>query len=160
MDRVIELLKQYRYGILILALGIFMMLLPAPGTEDQKQTLTPDPELLTMEEKLEQILSRMDGVGKTSILLTVALGEQTLYEYNEDNAANADSQSFHVEPVILTDENRAEQGMVRQRISPVYRGAIVVCQGGDSPAVRLSVTEAVSDVTGLTADKISVRKMK
>ena len=39
-------------------------------------------------------------------------------------------------------------------------GAIVVCQGGDNATVRLAIIEAVSNVTGLGADKISVLKMK
>jgi stage III sporulation protein AG len=39
-------------------------------------------------------------------------------------------------------------------------GAIVVCQGGDQPTVRLAILDAVSKVTGLGADKISILKMK
>jgi hypothetical protein len=37
---------------------------------------------------------------------------------------------------------------------------VIVCQGGDQPEVKLAVVEAVCDAVGLTADKISVLKMK
>ena len=50
--------------------------------------------------------------------------------------------------------------MVRQILSPEYLGAVVVCQGANDVQVRLAVVEAVSKVTGLGADKISVLKMK
>ena len=50
--------------------------------------------------------------------------------------------------------------MVRTIVPPVYLGAIIVCQGGDSPAVRLAVVEAVSNVTGIGSDRITVEKMK
>ena len=40
------------------------------------------------------------------------------------------------------------------------RGCVVVCEGADSPAVRLEVTNAVAAYTGLGSDKISVIKMK
>ena len=39
-------------------------------------------------------------------------------------------------------------------------GCVVVCEGADSPAVRLEVTNAVAAYTGLGSDKISVIKMK
>ena len=41
---------------------------------------------------------------------------------------------------------------------PTYRGALVVCQGGDRADVRLTVTEAVASLTGLSADRITVAK--
>ena len=50
--------------------------------------------------------------------------------------------------------------MITQVIPASYMGAIVVCQGGDRPSVKLAIVKAVSDVTGLTSDKISVLKMK
>ena len=55
----------------------------------------------------------------------------------------------------VMDDSRA---VVTGRTSPVYRGALVVCQGGNQPAVRLAVTEAVAALTGLTADRITVAK--
>jgi stage III sporulation protein AG len=39
-------------------------------------------------------------------------------------------------------------------------GAIVLCQGADVPSVRLAIVDAVSKVTGLVANQISVLKMK
>ena len=60
---------------------------------------------------------------------------------------------------MITDENRTQTGLVQQSIPPTYRGAIVVCQGADSPAVCLAVKEAVSKVTGLDTSQISVLKM-
>ena len=41
---------------------------------------------------------------------------------------------------------------------PTYRGALVVCQGGDRADVRLAVIEAVSVLTGLSSDRITVAK--
>ena len=43
-------------------------------------------------------------------------------------------------------------------LSPTYRGALVVCQGGDRADVRLAVIEAVSVLTGLSSDRITVAK--
>ena len=62
--------------------------------------------------------------------------------------------------MILTDGSRAQQALVEQVIPPVYLGAVVLCQGAGSAAVRLSVVEAVSRATGLSTNQIVVLKMK
>ena len=49
-----------------------------------------------------------------------------------------------------------DQVVVTRETYPQFRGALVVCQGADDPQVKLSVIEAVSALTGLGSDKISV----
>ena len=49
---------------------------------------------------------------------------------------------------------------MRKTLYPVYQGAVVVCEGAERAAVRLAIVEAVSSLTGLGSDKISVIKMK
>ena len=61
---------------------------------------------------------------------------------------------------MTTDSDRNETGLVHQINPPVYLGAVVLAQGADNPVVKLSIVEAVSKVTGLGADKISVLKMQ
>ena len=46
--------------------------------------------------------------------------------------------------------------VVTRETYPQYRGALVVCEGGGNDAVRLQVVSAVSALTGLGADKISI----
>ena len=41
---------------------------------------------------------------------------------------------------------------------PLYRGALIVCEGGGNDAVRLQVIEAVAALTGLGSDRIAVVK--
>ena len=62
--------------------------------------------------------------------------------------------------MTVTDGQRNETGLVRQVNPPSYLGAVVVCQGGDDPRVQLDIVNAVSRITGLGADRISVLKMK
>ena len=62
--------------------------------------------------------------------------------------------------VLVTGADRSESGLVRTSRSPVYQGAVVVCRGADSPAVRLAIVEAVANATGLGTDRITVLKMK
>lgn len=161
MDRIVRFCSQYRYVLLVFLVGICLMLLPGGDPKEEQpeailQTVTEE----SLESRLATILSQMEGVGKTQVLLTIAAGEQTLYVQDENQSTGSDSGTYRSETILVTGTDREEGGLVRQVIPPTYQGAIVVCQGGDSAAIRLAVVEAVSKATGLSADKITVLKMK
>ena len=61
------------------------------------------------------------------------------------------------ETVVLGSGSSAEV-VVTGSSFPDYVGALVVCEGGGSATVRLQVTQAVSALTGLSSDRISVIK--
>ena len=92
----------------------------------------------------------MEGAGKVAVLLTESRGGEIFYQTEGDDQRT----------VLVTGTDRSESGLVRTTQSPVYQGAVVVCQGADSPAVRLAVVEAVSNATGLGTDRITVLKME
>lgn len=159
-----EFIKKYRYAVLILVLGIVLMLLPGK-TESNNET---DPLAFTEQtqnqldiaQELTQILCQIQGVGKVQVMLTVSMGEQTIYQFDEDLTTNDSGSVIRRETVIISGSNREEQALISHVIPPKYMGAIVVCQGADQASVKLAVLDAVSKITGLSSDKISVLKMK
>ena len=157
----IDYIKKYRYVLLILAVGLLLMTLPEENSAEEGITVeTETVNSPSLQESLEEILSQIDGAGKAKVLLTQEAGEQTLYQTDEDISTNNDTSDIRRETVILSDGSRGERGLIQQVIPPVYRGAIVLCQGADSPSVRLAIVEAVANATGLTSDNITVLKMK
>lgn len=159
--KVKELFGKYKYVLLILAVGIILMSLPEGQRKPvQQETPAVQPESANRTEELEDILGHIAGVGKVRVLLTEAAGAETVYQTDEDRSTASDSDRLRVETVIVSNASREEQGLVRSITPPVYLGAIIVCQGGDSPTVRLSIVEAVSNVTGISSDRITVLKMK
>lgn len=151
--------KKYAWPAIILLAGMVLLLLPGKDpqeTEGQGIIETAD-NIMSLEEALSEILSTVQGAGKVKVMLSVASGEETLYQSNRNLSENGSGKE---DTVIISDSQRNELGLIKQINPPVYQGAIVVCQGADSPAVRLALTEAVARVTGLTMDKISILKMK
>lgn len=154
----VQIIKKYKWPAVILLVGLVLILLPgSSGSETQDRGIIEEPDnILSVEEALSEILSKVQGAGKVRVMLTVASGEETTYQCNSSISENG---SERIDTVIISDSDRKEQGLIKQINPPVYLGAIVVCQGADSPAVRWNIIEAVSAVTGLRTDKISVLKM-
>ena len=148
--------EKYKFLLLILALGIFLMNLPSEtkGTEAEIPFVTVETDL---EQRLQVILGEIQGVGEVFVLLTEASGEA--YFYQEDEQMGSEGTVTRRETVIIRDENRGETGLIRETHAPTYRGAMIVCQGGDNALVKLSVIEAVENVTGIPSSRISVLKM-
>ena len=159
-EKITQWTGKYKYVALILLLGLCLMAIP--GRKETQNAPVPQQtsQEETVEDQLARILTQIQGAGRVEVMLTEAVGEQTLYLSNEDTDTSQEASSVRRETVIVTNENRAEAGLVQQVNPPQYLGALVVCQGADSPAVRLAIVEAVSKVTGLGANRISVLKMK
>ena len=160
-EKVISYLKKYRYAVLIVLLGIVLMALP-PGKDDVD---APEPiaivkEEITLEQRLEDILSRVEGAGEVKVILTVSAGEETRYQVNETHSQGKEDVHDQTDTVKVTDASRNETGLVKQVVPAIYKGAVVVCQGAGNPSVRYSIVDAVSKLTGIGANCISVLKMK
>ena len=154
-------MKKYRYVALIILIGIVFMMIPTKESDPPEPVVDTQEETKEgMQEALAQILSKIDGAGRVEVLLTQLTGEEIIYQTDSDESVSGDSSGINLKTVILSTSERAEQPVMRQILPPTYLGAVIVCQGGDSPTVKLAIVEAVSNATGLSADKITVLKMK
>ena len=128
--------------------GLTLMVIPVGSEEtDPVPTVTAEE---TLESRLEAILCRIDGAGEVKVLLTEDRGGEVFYQTEGEDGKT----------VLICGADRSESGLVRTTEAPAYRGAVVVCRGADSAAVRLAVVEAVANATGLGTDRITILKMK
>lgn len=155
-NRVLGVFRKYRSVILAALAGILLMTFP-----DSKQDIPPQkPSEVVVEQDLESelavILSSILGAGKVDVLLTQQEGERTVYQCDEIRNEG----ELRLDTVLITGSTRDESGLILQILPPVYRGAIIVCEGADNARVQLDIVEAVKNVTGLSSDRIAVLKMK
>ena len=158
-----ELTTKYKHAVVILLIGLVLLVVPGKQSKQTEIAKAPDAVIghkTFSEDSLAQILQSIEGAGKVKVLLSVDTGEETVYQTDTELSSSADSSDKTIKTVIVTDSQRSETGLIRQVNPAAYKGAIVVCQGADSPAVRLSVTQAVSKITGLGTDSICVLKMQ
>jgi stage III sporulation protein AG len=158
-----ELITKYRYALLVLLIGLLLMFFPnkeknaSTKVEHKQQTSTITE---TIEKRLATILSHVSGAGDVEVIITISEGEEIVYQTDDNNSNTNDSVSSNISTVLVTDSERNQTGLIRQINPEIYQGAIILCTGADDPVVRYSIVDAVSKVTGLGANRISVLKRK
>ena len=151
-------LRKYQSVLLVIAVGVVLLLLPAGGSRDSPQPAEAREEgtsfdLEAFEIKLERVLSQVEGAGETSVVLTLEGGSRQVLARNQE----LESGGGETNTVVTVGRGSGQQEVVPlQTVAPRFRGALVVCPGGGDPQVRLRIIGAVSAVTGLGADRISV----
>lgn len=154
--------RKYKYAWIVLLAGILLMLLPEGSNEPeiiQKEKQQEQLPIQSLETQLEDTLSCLKGVGEVKVMLSVARGEQIIYQTDSTYSQKENTTDTRTQTILVSDSDRNEGGLIHQINPPVYLGAIVLAQGADNPVAKLAIVEAVSNVTGLGADKISVLTM-
>jgi len=151
-----NLWKKYKYVGLVVLAGILLMLLPGKKTTADPQESGGSFSLEDTERRMEELLGRMDGVGRVQVMLTLKNGPELELAEDADDTDRDGELRRQREPVTLNRGSGYQDVVVTRETYPVYLGAVVVCQGAGSGGVRLAVTEAVAALTGLPADRITV----
>lgn len=157
---VLKWLTGYKYVILAVLLGVILLLLPDGKAAAEKKTAqSAEFDRTAVQREMENILSAIDGAGKLRLMLTVRGGGEL--ELAQDRSltqkGSAEEYSDKTETVVLGSGSSAEVVVTQSRY-PDFVGALVVCEGGGSAAVRLEITQALCALTGLPSDRISVIK--
>ena len=98
----------------------------------------------------------MEGVGRVELLLTTTGSDEVVYQTDVRRSGETSEQTT----VFSANQSAQKTPVVTKTKKASYAGAVVVCDGADSAVVRLRIVQAVSALTGLGSDKISVIKMK
>ena len=142
--------------ILILASLLLLLFLIPSDQPEEAPSLDFTSYSSVLRHDLEALLSDLNGVGRCSVFITFSDGGETVYAYDEDRKTDGDDLSENKEYVLISSRS---QGLVLKVYPPSVLGVAVICQGGDSTRVKNDVTEILSRTLGISADRISVKKM-
>ena len=120
---------------------------------------------------LENILSKINGVGKVQVMVTYGETSKIQPVYNEESTEEKteekDTQGgtrkvtqTDSRKEVIYEEKDGEKTLVTQStISPKIEGAIITAEGANDATVKTNIIQAVEAVTGLATHKIQVFKM-
>ena len=156
-------LGKYKYVLLVALVGAVLLVWPGGEKEETAAPGTTGEDLFQverMEQKLERALSKVEGAGDVTVVLTLEGGPRQVLAQDGSATEEGSRVSRETSTILLSKGSGYQEPAVLQELGPVYQGALVVCSGGDDPQVKLALYEAVSALTGLRADKISICKGK
>lgn len=126
-----------------------------------------------MEQKLEEVLSCMDGVGAAKAFVTVKNSSEKVVEKDNPNerknvyetdseggTRNTMEYSNEITTVYTVDENGKQIPLIVRENAPQIEGVFIVAQGGANEKVKVHIIEAIEALFGIEPHKIKVVKMK
>ena len=125
-----------------------------------------------LEQRLENILEKIEGVGEVNVLITYSETSKKIALYNEDytksdteekdtNGGNRKiTESSNKKEVVFEEVDGEKQPVTQSIVTPTPEGAIITARGASDSSVKANIVQAVEAVTGLATHKIQVFEMK
>ena len=123
------------------------------------------------EQRVRNILTNIEGVGKAEVMVTVEGGVEYEYasEANSSNDYSYDTDGTGKETtqkkdtrdekyLIVNDQSGGEKPIILKRAEPQILGIIVVCDGGGEPRIRLTIMEAMKTAFDIPTNRVYVAK--
>ncbi len=166
--------------IVIVIVGVLFAVLAIPTDKDREKEMIieePAAELDNyspaayeeeLENRLEEILSQMEDVGRVEVMITLESSTREVVEKDistqqssSDKGGEADVNTSldKEETTVYSDTNEGSVPYVVQEIYPRVEGVLVVAEGGDNSSVNLAITDAIQALFGVDVHKIKIVKM-
>ncbi len=124
-----------------------------------------------LEEKLEQILKKIQGVGEVKVCINYSESSEVVAMYNENSKVSSTEESDtsggtrkiqetdSQKDIIYKEENGEKIPITKKVIQPKIEGAVVTAKGANNADTKANIIQAVEAVTGLATHKIQVFEM-
>ncbi len=178
--------------IVMLLCGVFLLVLSLPqkenkgsseqaalsenavesGQYEEKMIDSTEAYEERMEKRMEEILGKVDGIGKVEVMLTVKTSKEkvTLKDspYSEEVVKEKDSsggtrESTSVateETTILIEGGTGDTPYILKEIEPEIEGVLILAENGNHMALKTEIIEAVQVLFDVPSHKIKVMKMQ
>lgn len=138
-----------------------------------EQVLQEEYRVEKMEQRLEEMLSLIQGVGKVKVMITMAdkgekivekdipLERSNIVENDSAGGNRSTNEMYSQEETVYLTGSDGEKipYVVKENIARV-EGVSVVAQGGDREQIQKNITEIIQALFGIEEHKIKVVKMK
>lgn len=198
MDKWKAWIKNKNNFVVVLLVGVLflVMLIPVGSSEDEEnkrdgggQVLTGQQQVTSkvsmgealdstqaycqvLEEKLAMLLSQIEGVGKTQVMITMQYSEEKIVETEnsvkiqettETDAGGGTrvvtSTDESVSAIYENNSNDSIPYVIKIQV-PKVQGVMVVAEGAGNGNIDLKITQAVQALLGIDVHKIAIAKME
>ena len=174
--------------LVMLAVGLIFLMLAFPFGSEKKEDLEESSDSVSLqreetetaaaavsyerflEQRLEDILSHVDGVGQVEVMIVLKSSEEkvwrvdrdTSYSITQETDQNGGSRRVESQAVtentILSGQTGKEEPLLAKEMKPEISGVIISAEGGKSPQVQAEISAAVEALFDVPSHKIKVLK--
>lgn len=126
-----------------------------------------------LEEKLQRLISSIQGVGTTQVMVTMEHGVEYVYAQQEKSSTDKKLEpgseesgerldyKYNVEySYVFVDNGYGDkQPLLRTELQPKVQGVVVVCEGADDIRVEQSITNVVTTALHIPTTRVCVVKI-
>ena len=124
-----------------------------------------------LEEKLENILSKIEGVGNVNVCINYSESSEVVAMYNENSKVSTTEetdtsgglrkiqQTDSQKDIVYKEDNGEKTPITKKVVQPKIEGAIITAKGAGNSNTKANIIQAVEAVTGLATHKIQVFEM-
>ncbi len=138
---------------------IYLSTFKSTSKSETTQSTSTSEYAAMLEEKLGNIISKIDGVGNVSVMVTLSSGPEYVYatndeekvNKNEGNGSSTTSTTTSSSPIIVSND-----AIVVKEIMPEVGGIVVVAKGAESTKVKLEIIKAIQALVDVPQANIEV----
>ena len=138
-------------------LGMLLILLSGPTEENSAEKVIDEEkfEIEQCEEKLQKLLSSVEGAGRVKVMITYETSDENVFAYNKDESYRENEQKFSSD-YILVKNGGNETGLKLKTVYPEVKGVAVVCDGANNPVTKEQIISVISALFDISTKNISV----
>ena len=124
-----------------------------------------------LEKKLENILSKIEGVGDVKVCINYSESSEVVAMFNENSKVSTTEetdtsggirkiqQTDSQKDIVYKEDNGEKTPITKKVVQPKIEGAIITAKGASNANTKANIIQAVEAVTGLASHKIQVFEM-
>ena len=149
-------------GLAFIAVAMyFAFAFPGKNTVENKSTNNDNIEINFsssqeyvdyLENKLENVITNVKGVGNASVIITLEKGFEYIYVTEEETSTTTNGTVINKSSVVLLDG----KPVLQEEIYPLIKGIVVVADGVGDVKVKLNVLSLIQTVIDVKSEKINI----
>lgn len=142
---------------------------PAAATVKQLTSKEDDDYETALEGKLSAMLTKMEGVGSVSVMVTTVSSEEKVLAEDTTSNTQKTEENDQSGGTRMTENSQLRSDVVLQNgntpyvikeYAPEIKGVLILAEGANNSVVKNQIIEAVAKLLDVPVHKISVEKKK
>lgn len=142
--------------VVLIALIIVLTMFFSDNKDDKKPVLSVEESyVLSLENRLSNALSEVDGVGQVTVVITIESGMETILATKTVTEETSSGKKTETTPILVNGKT-----VVLREDYPKITGVLIVAKGANNISVINKIHQATKSLLNIDTNKIEILTMK